>query len=173
MVGAPAGLDAPVDLEASAAVVENDTGARCHDARPEGAEETLDERDRHPVAVDGAQVDRPTGQLGRRRRRLGAPPSEVLPVEQVADLGAVANVGEGVLERESDAGDSSREVGLEALEESERLKCGNTLSGRRQLDDLATTIREAQGSTQRGRKDARSSSSSQLDETMARPMRPP
>src|SRR5262249_51745422 len=59
-------LDAPLDGEAAAAVLEQDAGARSDEPGAEAPVQALDERDGRPVAVDRAQVD---GAAPERRRR--------------------------------------------------------------------------------------------------------
>ncbi len=63
VVDASTRFDAPVDREAGGPVLKHHAGARGHDPRSEAAEQALDERHGHPVAVDRAEVDRASERL--------------------------------------------------------------------------------------------------------------
>ena len=54
-----------------------------------------------PLAVHGAEVDGAAGGLADAPGALAAAARQPRRVEQVADVGAVAHVGERVLEREA------------------------------------------------------------------------
>ncbi len=152
VVGPPARLDAPVDGEARAAVLQRDARARRDDERAEALVEALDEGDGHPVGVDHAEVGRAARELARRAGRLAAAALQVGRIEEMRDVGAVPDARHRVLEREARArrcGSTRRR--LEPVEEAERLERGDALARRRQLDDLGAPVVEPQGSTHDGR----------------------
>ena len=99
VVGTRAADDFSVHVEACTPVVQDDAGVAGHDARAERLVEALQERYRHTVAVNDARAHGSPGGLGDRGGWLSAPGPYVLLSQQVGDVGAVADVGERVLER--------------------------------------------------------------------------
>ena len=138
------GSTAPGDLEAGAAVLERDAGARCDEAGAEAHVVRLDEGDGHPVAVDRAEVDGAAGRLGDRRGLARAPAIEVLGGDQLRHVRAVAHALERVLERELHAADLRRERRRGALEQPEPLERRDALRRRRQLEHLVAAVGDAE-----------------------------
>ncbi len=110
----------------------------------EAVEDALDERDRHAVGVDGAEVHRSARELARRAGRVVPSPVEVGRLEEVGHVGAVADVGERVLQREPRARDAVRQRRLEPSEQAERLERRDALPRRGKLEHLDASVVEAQ-----------------------------
>ena len=137
-------LDLPRDGEARSAVLQDDSGSGRDDAAPEAAVQALDEGDRHPACVDGAEVDSPALQLPERRTARFPPPCEKGRVEQVLDVGAVAHALECVLEGQAHALDLRRERRFAERKEAQSLERCDSLSGRRQLTDRHAVVVECE-----------------------------
>ena len=160
--------------EAGGAVLEHDPRSRRDDAGAERAVDALDQRHRHAVAVDGAEVGRPAaGRLDAEIDRPLRPDErpargEPLVREEVGGQRAVVHERVRVGERELHRLDLGVQPRLEAVVEREREERRDALAVRRQLAHLDS--RGRRGATARptpsgGR--ARSSSESQVAAAIA------
>ncbi len=140
VIGPPARDDAALELEAGPAVLQDHSRTGRDKPRSEPAEEALDERHGHSLAVDGTEVHRPTRRLRDCDHPGGAAPHDVPGVEQVADIGAVADPLAGIGQRELDAPHLAGEVRREPSEERQRLERSHTLGRRRQLGDIEPPV---------------------------------
>ena len=138
--------------EAGRAVLEGDARPGRDDAGAERPVDALDQRDRHPVAVDGAEVGRaaPRQDRGLRvERTVGADERATRErgasgVEQGVRPRRVRDVGVGVGERELHRLDLRVQPRLEAVVQRQREERRGALPVRRQLAHLDAAVVVAQ-----------------------------
>ena len=139
VVRARAADDRALHREPGGAVVQDDPARPRDHARPERLVQALEQRHRHPVAIDRAHADGSPGRLGDGAGKRRPPRGHVLGRQQMADVGAVADVRERVLERQRHRADQLAQPGLVA-EDRERLERGDALGRWRQLCDVDAAV---------------------------------
>ena len=93
----------------------------------------MQQRHRHPVAVDYAQAHGPAARSGGAAHTLAAASLHVLGRQQAADVGAVTHAGHGVFECQRNRTNLIGEADVTVAEDRERLERGDTLGRRREL----------------------------------------